>query len=133
MKHLFALPLAAGLALTACDVGVTTPPPAPPSPTQTRVVRLTLDPDTVVVGDTTLIHAVIEDSLDTSFRYEWGIRENLLLPVGGRLDGPRIRFVAPRTSQDSGRVVPAISSVRTTNDVPGTRGVTYSFAIPIRN
>ena len=135
MTRVVLLPVFATVVLlAACDVGTPfSPPPGPPPPAQTRVVRLTLDPDTVAVGDTTLIHVVIEDSLDASFRYDWGIREELLLPVEGRFDGPRIQFVAPRTSQDPGRVVPAISSVRITNDVPGTRGVTYSFAIPIRN
>ena len=108
-------------------------PPDPPSPAQTRVVRLTLDPDTVAVGDTTLIHVVIEDSLDTRFRYVWGMPSELMLPVDGRLDGPRVGVIVPRTSTDSGRVVPAGTLVRITNDVPGTRSVVYAFDIPILN
>ena len=128
-----ALPLAALLALAACDtIGPgPSPPPGPPPPAQTRVVRLTLDPDTVAVGDTTLIHVVIRDSLDARFRYLWGMFNTL--PVDGRTDGPRIRFVAPRTSTDSGRLVGAGASVTITNDVPGTRPVRYSFSIPILN
>ena len=96
-------------------------------------MRLTLDPDTVAVGDTTLIHVVIEDSLDTRFRYDWSLHEEHILPVDGRLDGPRIRFVAPRGSPDSGRVTHVVSSVWVTNGVQGTRSVTYSYSIPILN
>ena len=132
MVTLRSLLLASALAtFAACDIGVTTTPPDPPTPSQTRVVRLTLDPDTVAVGDTTLIHVVIEDSLDTRFRYEWGMPNTL--PVDGRLDGPRIRFVAPRVSEDSGLVMNVPSLVRITNDVPGTRAVTHAFAVPILN
>ena len=126
--------LALALAAAACDSsGFSTTPPGPGPAPQTRVLSLTLDPDTVAVGDTTLISVVIEDSLDTHFRYEWGIREDLIVPVNGRLDGPRIRFVAPRTSDDFGRIVSAASLVYITNGVSGTRGVTYSFDIPILN
>lgn len=117
--------------LAACDIGVTTTPPDPPSPSQTRVVRLTLDPDTVAVGDTTLIHVVIEDSLDTQFRYEWDMPVSQLLPVDGSLDGPRIRFVVPPLGGTPGEVLTITSSVKITNDVPGTRSVTHSFAIPV--
>ena len=117
--------------LAACDVGVNTTPPDPPRPAQTRVVRLTLDPDTVAVGDTTLIHVVIEDSLDTRFRYYWGGQESRLYPVNGRLDGPRVRYVPPRLRAEPGEVRNVISSVGITNDVPGTRSVVYSFSIPV--
>ena len=120
-------------ALSACDVGPVTTPPDPPAPAQTRVVRLTLSPDTVAAGDTALVHVVIEDSLDARFRYNWGMPRESMIPVSGRLDGPQVRFVAPRTSEDSGRVVSAGTSVYITSGVPGTRGVTYSFDIPILN
>ena len=136
MKPLFALPLAAALALAACDVSLGPPPstpPDPPAPLQTRVERVELSPDTVAVGDTVLIHVVIRDSLDTSFRYIWGMPRKSMIPVDGRLDGPRVRVVAPRTSEVPGRVVPAGTSVYVTNGVQGSRGVTYSFSIPIRN
>ena len=73
MQHLSLL-LTVGLlaCLAACDsIGVNTRPPGPGPAPQTRVLRLTLDPDTVVVGDTTLITVAIEDSLDARFRYDW--------------------------------------------------------------
>ena len=120
-------------ALAACDTGITTTPPAPPPPAQTRVLGIRLDPDTVAVADTVLIHAVIEDSLDTRFRFLWGMQESTMLPVDGRMDGSRIRFVAPRTSTESGRVVSIGTSVIVTNDVPGTRSVLHSFDIPVLN
>ena len=89
------------LALAACDTFPKTTPPDPPRPSQTRVVRLTLDPDTVAVGDTTLIHVVIEDSLDTRFRYEW---IGNVVPVDGRINGPRVRWVAPQITASPGEV-----------------------------
>ncbi|OZC04430.1 hypothetical protein [Rubricoccus marinus] len=129
---LFAAVLFLAAALVACDIGPpATAPPSTGGGPQTRVVRLTLDPDTVAVGDTTLIHVVITDSLDTSFRYLWGMPYTL--PVEGRSDGPKVRFIAPRTSDVPGRVSSAGASVRITNDAPGTRSVVYSFSIPIRN
>ena len=132
LRHIRSLALSVMLsALAACDVGPVTTPLDPPTPAQTRVVRLTLDPDTVAVGDTTLIHVVIEDSLDARFRYEWGMPNTL--PVDGRLDGPQIRFVAPRVSEDTGLVLSVSSGVRITNDIPGTRAVVHSFSIPILN
>ncbi|OZC01444.1 hypothetical protein [Rubricoccus marinus] len=135
LSRLAAFTLAYFAVLAGCD-SLGPPPTAPPNPgggPQTRVVRLTLDPDTVAVGDTTLIHVVITDSLDTRFRYLWGMQESTMLPVDGRLDGPRIRFIAPRTSNEPGRVSSAGASVRITNDTPGTRSVVYSFSIPILN
>ena len=120
-------------ALAACDVGPVTTPPDPPAPAQTRVVRLTLSPDTVAVGDTTLIHVVIKDSLDARFRYEWGIDRSYRLPVDGRLDGSQIRFIAPRVSSDTGLVMHVPTLVRITNDVRGTRAVVHAFSIPILN
>ena len=129
---LFAAVLFLAAALVACDIGPpATAPPSTGGGPQTRVVRLTLDPDTVAVGDTTPIHVVIEDSLDTRYRYVWLMPNTL--PVDGRTDGPRIQLVAPRTSDVPGRVSSAGASVRITNDVPGTRSVVYSFSIPIRN
>ena len=137
MKRLLALALVGGYfaAFAGCDSIGPPPlvPPGPPSPAQTRVVRLTLDPDTVLARDTVLVHVVIEDSLDTRFRYLWGMDRASLLPVDGRIDGPRVRHIAPRTSDEAGRVVNAGSSVIITNEVPGTRAVTYSFSIPILN
>ena len=121
------------LALAACDTFPKTTPPDPPRPAQTSVVRLTLDPDTVAVGDTTLIHVVIEDSLDTRFRYYWGSQESRLVPVDGRLDGPRVRYVPPRLRADSGEVRNVTSSVIITNGVQGSRSVTYSFSIPVQH
>ena len=120
------------LGLAACDAFPRTTPPDPPSPSQTRVVRLTLDPDTVAFGDTVLIHVVIEDSLDTPFRYEWGAQESRLVQVDGRLDGPRIRYVPPGLGAQPGEVRNITSSVWITNNVPGTRSVTYPFSIPVQ-
>ena len=121
------------LGLAACDAFPRTTPPDPPAPSQTRVVRLTLDPDTVAFGDTVLTHVVIEDSLDTRFRYEWGSDRSQLVPVDGQLNGPRVRFIPPRLRADSGEVRNITSSVWITNDVPGTRSVTYSFSIPVQH
>ena len=119
-------------ALAACDAGgVYSPPPDPLPPPPTRVVRLTLDPDTVVVGDTALFHVVIEDSLDTGFRYVWSSPEERLVPVDGRTDGPRVRWIAPRTSGGPGEVRSVGGTVGIISEVPRTRAVIYSYSIPV--
>ncbi|MEL6616649.1 MAG: hypothetical protein AAFQ43_12980 [Bacteroidota bacterium] len=134
MTRTLLLPLFATVGLlVACDTGITTTPPGPGPAPQTRVIGVRLDPDTVAALDTVLIHVLIEDSLDTRFRYLWGFDRSFVLPVDGRLDGPRIRFIAPRTSTTPGRVANTVTSVTITNDVPGTRPVRHSFSIPIRN
>ena len=117
------------LALAACDTFPKTTPPDPPRPAQTSVVRLTLDPDTVAARDTVLIHVVIEDSLDTRFRYVWTMPNTL--PVDDETDGSRVRLIAPSVGAAPGEVINVGGGVYITNDVPGSRGVTYAFAIPV--
>lgn len=133
MTRVLLLPLFVTIGLlAACDVGPPySPPPGPGPAPQTRVVGVRLSPDTVAALDTVLIHVLIEDSLDTRFRFLWGMPNTL--PVDGRLDGLRIRHIAPRTSTTPGLVSPAGSSVIITNDVPGSSAVTHSFSIPVRN
>ena len=135
------LPLAFALAvcaaLVACD-GLGSPPPGPPPPLQTRILEIRLEPDTVAAADTVLMHAVIEDSLDTSFRYEWdgvGTSHNdwRYLPVDGRRDGPRVRFIAPEFSNSPGEVVNVVNGVRVDNDEPGTRPQYKTFYVPVQN
>ena len=119
------------VALAACDTFPKTTPPDPPAPAVTRVVRVTLDPDTVAVGDTTLIHVVVEDSLDTRLRFIWSMPKEWLVPVDGGLEGPRVRFVAQPTSGGPGEVRIVSGGVGITDDLPRTRSVDIVFDIPV--
>ena len=92
---------------------------------------MTLDPDTVAVGDTTLIHVVVEDSLDAGLRFIWSMPEAWLVPVDGGLEGPRVRFVAQPTGRGPGEVEPASGGVGITDDLPRTRSVDIVFDIPV--
>jgi len=40
-------------------------------PLQTRILEVRVEPDPVVVGDTARFTCLIEDSLDTRFRFRW--------------------------------------------------------------
>lgn len=123
------------LALSACDALAPQPPYSPPPSyrePQTRVLALTITPDTVAVGDTALIHVAIRDSTDQRFRFRWNLGDGVL-PVDGRLDGPRIRFVAPRTSSVPGEVFPAGAGVTISNGSRDSVEVHHSFVIPVRN
>ena len=138
-RRLLALPLAGLLALAACDLAaLDSPPPAPPPPVQTYVLGVRLHPDTVAVGDTLLIHAVIRDSLDARFRFNWSGLTNpysewRYLPVDGQRDGPRVRFIVPDIGGEPGEVVGMTSGVRVDNEVPGTRPISYPFNIPVQH
>ena len=64
-------------------------------PPQTRIVRIDMTPDTVVMRDTMFIHCVIEDSLDNRFKYSWLLGDAKILPVDGSTRGAYIQFIAP--------------------------------------
>ena len=106
-------------------------PPDPPQELQTEILEIRLMPDTVAVGDTLLIHAIISDSLDSRFKYFWGLGD--LIPVNGTTVGPKIRFIAPRTSDVAGEVSPVTSSVRVDNASTDSLAVTELFDIPVLN
>jgi len=122
------------LAATGCDAAPPFgTPPDPPPPPQTEILEIRLDPDTVAVGDTVLIHAVIRDSLDSRFVYEWGLNEDRVVPVNGTTMGPRIRFVAPQSSDTPGVVDPIGAYVEVDNGSTDSTTVLESFRIPILN
>lgn len=119
--------------LTGCDGPPFGTPPDPEPPPQTEILEIRLDPDTVAVGDTVLIHVVIRDSLDTRFVYEWGLDEDRVVPVDGTTMGPKIRYIAPRSSDVSGEVDPIRRSVEIDNGSTDSTKVVESFRIPILN
>ena len=78
MKQTMLLLFACGLALTSvllvagCDgwPGGDNPGETDPVP-QTRILRVEVEPDTVVVGDTARFTCVIADSTDERFVFKW--------------------------------------------------------------
>ncbi|SMO94182.1 hypothetical protein [Gracilimonas mengyeensis] len=71
------------------------PDPEPTYDYQTEILEVNVTPDTVVVGDTVLFHCVIEDSLDPSFKFNWiSIPEEDLIPVNGKVNGPKVKWQA---------------------------------------
>lgn len=110
-----------------CTFGTTDPDPVP----QTEVLSISLYPDTVAVGDTVLIHCIIEDSLDARFKFYWGFGSPI--PVNGTINGSKIRFRAKRTSEISGVVEDVSTTVRIDNGSMDSVSVTEVFRIPILN
>lgn len=112
-------------------VGCTLGTPEPDSIPQTKVLSIELYPDTVAVGDTVLIHCIIEDSLDSRFKFYWGFGSPI--PVNGTINGSKIRFKAKRTSDIPGVVEDVSTVVRVDNDSEDSLSVTEVFRIPILN
>lgn len=79
------------------------PDPEPVFDYQTEFVDIIVTPDTVAVGDTVLIHAIIKDSLDTKFTFNWTMQK--LIPVNGKIDGSMIKWKAIRFTNNEGEVV----------------------------
>ena len=134
MKSILSSLICALILLNGCDAFGTrgTPPDPPPAP-QTEILDIRLDPDTVVVGDTVLIHAVIRDSLDSRFVYDWRLNEDRVVPVNGTTMGPKIRYVAPRTSDVTGEVIDVSGGVEIDNGSTDSTKVTENFDIPVLN
>ncbi|MEL7415748.1 MAG: hypothetical protein AAGJ92_07650 [Pseudomonadota bacterium] len=96
-----ALALVLVVALAACD---TTPPELPPrEQTVWRGFRFAPD-DTIAVGDTVTVTAVIRDSLDARFEYCWTPpfgRERAIpeppQPGNFYCPGRTVQFIAPET------------------------------------
>lgn len=53
-----------------CETGGLVEPPRP----QTRILDVRVDPNPIPTGDTATFTAIIEDSLDATFRFTWLIR-----------------------------------------------------------
>lgn len=69
-NHSFFLPLlaavfTAALLLAGCDGGTGEFPPA------TEILRVEVEPNPVTAGDTAVFTCVIEDSLNSGFRFQW--------------------------------------------------------------
>lgn len=120
------------IALMASDCTLGTPDPEPIP--QTRVLEIKLTPDTVAVGDTVLIHCVIEDSLDSRFKFYWNLGEERTIPVNGSFTGPRIKWWAKGFEHlDSGEVQTPIRGVRVDNGSQDSITDYKSFEIPVIN
>lgn len=113
----------------ACTFGTTDPDPVP----QTKVLSINLYPDTVAVGDTVLIHVIIEDSLDTRFKFYWSLPEEEQIPVGGTIYGNKIKWISEPTSEIPGEVRNTNTGVRIDNGSTDSLAVLEPISIPILN
>lgn len=107
----FTIVLIIGLIMADNDCG--SPDPDPEFDYQTEFVDIIVTPDTVAVGDTVLIHAIIKDSFDTNFIYSWSLNDPI--PVNGKINGPMIKWKATRYTNNEGEVVRTSSSVEADN------------------
>jgi len=89
-ENRFLLPLLAAVftatfLLAGCDGGTGEFPPA------TEILRVEVEPNPVAVGDTAVFTCVIEDSLESGFRFQW------FLPgiEGATTDTNQYRWGAP--------------------------------------
>ena len=73
MRRDHALTFACALALLhmGCNAIPENEPPDPDPPAQTEIVRVEVMPNPVAAGDTALFRAILEDSLDSRFKYTW--------------------------------------------------------------
>ena len=112
MKELKVLSvLILGLVMANQECG--SPDPDPVFDYQTEFVDIIVTPDTVAVGDTVLVHAIIEDSLDDRFKFNW--RFNEPIPVHGTTMGPYIKWKVKPYAGEPGDTVKAGFSVAADN------------------
>ena len=117
--------------LAGCDISVgETEPPDPDPPAQTEIVRIEVIPNPVAAGDTALFRAIIEDSLDTRFRYSWTGDGGRFAGVEPRfrsvtVDTNSIRWIAPR---EPGTYRPSVTIDNGSQDSTGTGG---SFGVTV--
>ena len=86
------------LLLGRCDIYSGPDTPFDP-PDQTKIVRVEVEPNPVVKGDTARFVCIIEDSLDTRFSFVW----QLSGPGGGRFitDENTLPWIAPTGIPDT--------------------------------
>ena len=100
MKYLSMIFLLVYTASTECG----SPDPIEEPILQTEILDVIVTPETLAVGDTATFRCIIKDSLDTRFTFNWGIHEDDIVPVNGRIDSSVIKFNSFRyigTSEDS--------------------------------
>lgn len=107
-------------AVAACE-GIANPcaPENECQPLQTSIKEVRVEPNPVLLGDSTLLTVVIEDSLDASFRYRWYLQGVLVINT----DTNSIWWVQPTDTAGS-----FSSRVRAENgitgEIPPSRGFT---------
>ena len=115
--------------LGACNFGVGQEP-EDEYPPQTRIIRIDLTPDTVATRDTVLIHCVIEDSMDSRFKYYWGF-QNDTIAVNGLTTGPYIRWITPDLSIPKDSIFEIMGNVVVDNGRTDSLAVGEEFIIPV--
>lgn len=73
MRHSIAFILFFMLVLQSCDIDCCSGRPDPGPVFQTRILKIEVSPNPVAPGDSVQFTCVIEDSLDTRFKFIWFI------------------------------------------------------------
>lgn len=97
--------------------------PDPDPVPQTEILRFELTPDTVATEDTVLIHCVIEDSLDESFKFDWNLEKERR--------GPEIKWISPNFDASTGQVEIFNRAVTVDNGSVDSIEVDETFEIPV--
>ncbi len=130
MKELKVLSvLILGLVMANQECG--SPDPDPVFDYQTEFVDIIVTPDTVAVGDTVLVRAIIKDSLDNSFVYTWSFGDPI--PVNGSVKSSKIKWKAQRYSNDAGVVREVEFGVEADNGDTMREAPVKSFKIYIKH
>jgi len=117
--------------LQACGFGVGQSGTDTTKPPQTRILRIDMTPDTVVSRDTMLIHCVIQDSLDTRFKFNWLLGTDTLA-VNGTVIGSYINYVAPSfNNMKKGTIFIVSGTVGVDNGSSDSNVVIGNINIPI--
>jgi len=59
---------------------------------QTKILSITVEPDTLYIGDIATFRVEILDSLDTSFKFSWAGRRTDYIPLNGRYDSSVVKW-----------------------------------------
>jgi hypothetical protein len=92
-------------------------------PLQTSILEVRVEPDPVVVGDTARFTCLIEDSLDTRFRFRWLLFGELGITI---TDVNHVEWVAPDVSDTT-----ITNWVEVDNGSPDSASVSKSFKVTV--
>ena len=78
------------LVITGCDLGGKVPNPA----VQTRILDVRVEPNPAIMGESVKFTCIIEDSLDTRFKFHWSL-EDAKGPLFLTTENNQVTWTAP--------------------------------------
>ena len=132
--------LAASLSLAGCEptFGPESTPPTPPRAPAAQIYYHRISPDPVAVGDTATVYVAVVDSANVDqLRFDWTSRNGSRAPAWfepyeGRMDGPRIRIVAPDVGAEPGELWSVSLAVVISDREGEGRGVVYTYGLYVQ-